>query len=75
VALNGLGGPVTQTKNGTARAPVNEKPGILEDIREFEKDEIAPAKAKLAADTRLLERCRAGANTVVNNPPVHAGVM
>ena len=59
VAVNGLKAQLQELQKEFAQAPASEKPGILADIREFEKDELAPAEAKLAADTRALEACRA----------------
>jgi hypothetical protein len=59
VAVDGLKAQLAELQKEFAQAPASEKPGILADIREFEKDELAPAEAKFAADTRALEACRA----------------
>ena len=59
VAVNGLKAQLQELQKEFAQAPASEKPAILADIREFEKDELAPAESKLAADTKALEACRA----------------
>jgi hypothetical protein len=59
VAVKGLKAQLAELQKEFAQAPASEKPAILADIREFEKDELGPAEAKLAADTRALEACRA----------------
>jgi len=59
VAVNQLKAQLAEMKKEFAQAPPSEKPGILEDIKEFTKNELTPAEAKLARDTRALNACRA----------------
>jgi hypothetical protein len=60
VVLNQLEAQLRQLQAELAKAPVAEKKAIEQDIRDFTKNEIAPAKAKLVRDTQALEACRAG---------------
>jgi hypothetical protein len=61
VKLSQLDAQLAQMKKDLASAPPTEKKGIEQDILDFTKNEIAPAKAKLARDTQALKICRAGA--------------
>jgi hypothetical protein len=49
-----------------AKASVAEKKQIQQDINEFTKDQLKPAKAKLAKDTQTLEVCRAGSTAAAH---------
>ena len=59
VVVNQLKAQLAEMKKEFAQAPPAEKPGILEDIKEFTKDELTPAEAKLTKDTKALNACRA----------------
>ena len=59
VVVNQLKAQLAEMKKELAQAPASEKPGILQDIREFTKDELTPAEAKLTKDTKALNTCRA----------------
>jgi hypothetical protein len=60
VVLTQLEAQVAEMKKELAQAPPAEKKAIEQDILEFVKTEVTPAKAKLTRDTQALERCRAG---------------
>jgi len=61
VVVNELEAQLAEMKKELAQAPASEKPGILEDIREFSTNELKPAEAKLARDKQALAKCRASA--------------
>jgi hypothetical protein len=63
VVLNQLDAQLAELKKELAQAPPAEKPGIEQDIRDFAKNEIAPAKAKLSKDTVALNQCRQKSTT------------
>jgi hypothetical protein len=58
VVVNQLKAELAEMKKEFAQAPPSEKPGILEDIKEFTKNELNPTEAKLAQDTKALNACR-----------------
>jgi hypothetical protein len=60
VVVNQLDAQLAQLKKELAQAPASEKKEIEQDILEFTKTELNPAKAKLAKDTQALAACRAG---------------
>jgi hypothetical protein len=59
VNLNQLGAELAEMKKELAQAPPPEKKAIEQDILDFGKNEIAPAKAKLTRDKQALAACRA----------------
>ena len=59
VAVNSLEAQLRVLQMEFAQASASEKPDILAEIKEFEKEDLAPAQAKLAADTKALEAFRA----------------
>jgi hypothetical protein len=61
VVVNQLDAELEQMKKELAQAPASEKKEIEQDILEFTKTELNPAKAKLAKDEQALQACRAGA--------------
>jgi hypothetical protein len=61
VVVNQLDAELAQMKKELAQAPASEKKEIEQDILEFTKTELNPAKAKLAKDEQALQACRAGA--------------
>jgi hypothetical protein len=60
VVVNQLDAQLAQMKKELAQAPASEKKEIEQDILEFTKTELNPAKSKLAKDTQALNACRAG---------------
>jgi hypothetical protein len=60
VVVNQLDAELAQMKKELAQAPASEKKEIEQDILEFTKTELNPAKAKLSKDTAALNACRAG---------------
>ena len=60
VVVNQLDAQLAQMKKELAQAPASEKKEIEQDILEFTKTELSPAKAKLAKDEQALAACRAG---------------
>jgi hypothetical protein len=64
VVVNQLDAQLAQMKKELAQAPASEKKEIEQDILEFTKTELNPAKAKLSKDTQALNACRAGAVAV-----------
>jgi hypothetical protein len=68
-AVNSLQAQLRELEKEFAQAPASEKPAILTDIKELEKDELAPAQAKLAADTKALEACRARSGLPTSQKP------
>jgi hypothetical protein len=56
VLVNGLEVQLGQMKSQLAKAPVSEKKKIQQDIDDFTKEQLNPAKAKLAKDTQALAR-------------------
>jgi hypothetical protein len=62
VVVNQLEGQLAELKRELAQAPAAEKPGIEQDIKDFQKNELNPAKARLAKDTQALNECRAASS-------------
>jgi hypothetical protein len=60
VVVTQLEAELAELKKELAQAPPSEKKAIEQDILEFSKEELSPAKAKLARDEQALAACRAG---------------
>ena len=60
VLAKDLNEQLAELKKELAQAPPSEKKAIEQDILEFSKEELSPAKAKLARDEQALAACRAG---------------
>jgi hypothetical protein len=60
VVVTQLEAELAEMKKELAQAPPSEKKAIEQDILEFSKEELSPAKAKLARDEQALAACRAG---------------
>ena len=63
VQVNQLKKQLAQMKTDMARAPASEKKQMQKDIDDFNKEQLNPANAKLAKDTKALEACRAALAT------------
>jgi hypothetical protein len=60
VVVNQLEAQLAEMKKELAQAPPAEKPGILQDIKEFSKTELLPAVSQLNRAKAALAACRAG---------------
>jgi hypothetical protein len=61
VVVNQLEAQLRQLKTELARAPANQKKEIEQEILDFTKNQLTPAKNKLAKDTAALVACRKAA--------------
>jgi hypothetical protein len=68
VVVNQLEAQLAEMKKELAQAPPAEKPGILEDIKEFSKTELLPAVSQLNRAKATLAACQAGAGVRERGP-------
>lgn len=65
VIVNQLEAQLRAMQKQLAQAPASEKKGIEQDIMDFKKNDLNPAKAKLTRDTAALNACRASSAVAV----------
>ena len=65
VVVDQLQAQLRALKTELAKAPVAEKKEIEQEIRDFQKEQLNPAEASLAAATRALAACGAGSSVAL----------